>query len=253
MTKVLSVLKSIRVEFLIVFIFVLTVQNFVGKTITGDGVGYYEYLPSIFIHHDINRHQLPESGLKDFEKRVKPFGVYVDYYGHKVDKYPCGTALLQSPFFLFVRGTHDLQGNAGDGYQTPFHWAIFFAAIFYLFLALIFLKKLLELYGIKRTTIILTQFLMVFATSVTQYASSNAAFSHVYSLFAITAFLYFGKQYFERVNLKSFVWACFFLGLIVILRQVNVIILLFVPFLARGNRKIKGRRFCCFPPACDAA
>lgn len=252
MTKIRSFVKFIGAEILIVLLFVISLNNYLDdpvktiKPISGDGIGYYEYLPSIFIHHDINRHQLSENELTDFEKRVKPFGVYVDYFGHKVDKYPCGTALLQSPFFLFVSGTHNLQGNANDGYQTPFQHAVFYAALFYLFLALIFLKKILKRYDIERTTIILTQFLMVFATSVTQYASSNAAFSHVYSLFAITAFLYFGKQYFERVNLKSFVWACFFWGLVVILRQVNVIILFFVPFLAGSIEKLKEGVFAVF-------
>ena len=69
MQKILAILKSIINELLIVFILIILINNFIGNvdiTIKADGIGYYDYLPSIFIHHDINRHTLKE--IKEPEK-----------------------------------------------------------------------------------------------------------------------------------------------------------------------------------------
>ena len=231
--------KSFKTELIILLFFVLLLNNFVGKTITGDGVGYYEYLPSLFIHHDINRKDISEQSKNDFFKRVKKYGVYVDYEEHILNKYPCGVAVLQSPFFLVTKLFTKMNGNHDDGYQEPFHAAIFYAAIFYLFITLLLLKGLLNYYKLNNKSITLIQVLLVFSTSVTQYASSNSAFSHVYSLFAITAFLFFAKRFFVTIDVSNFLWACVVLGLIIILRQINILIFLFLPFIAGSWYSLK--------------
>jgi hypothetical protein len=79
---------------------------------------------------------------------------------------------------------------------------------------------------------------MVLATPVTIYANKEAGFSHVYSLFAITAFIYYIRSYFISGKGKDFVIAAILMGLIVILRQVNLMILLFVPFLAGSYKNL---------------
>jgi hypothetical protein len=102
-----------------------------------------------------------------------------------------------------------------------------------------FLKKLLELYKVKKNAIILCQLLFVFATSLTNYVNFDAGYSHIYSLVTITAFLYFLKSYFTGRNLNHFFVACVLFGLILLLRQVNLIILFFIPFLAGSFENLK--------------
>lgn len=227
-------------EFIIVLVFALLVQNnFVGKTITGDGIGYYDYLPSTFIYKDIFRKNYSEEEKSAFKKRTENFGFYLSYDGHYVNRYPGGTAILQMPFFFGARiFAENGENSVNDGYQKEYHFAIFVAALFYLLLSLLFIRKLLLLYHIKGAAIYFSQLLLLFSTSVTQYASSNAAFSHVYSLFAITAFLYFTKKYFNEKNLYSFLYASIFLGLVVIIRNINAVIILFVPFLAGSQKNL---------------
>ena len=240
MKKLLNLIKPVISELVIVLLFALAANNFVGDTITGDGAGYYEYLPSVFIHNDLVRINMTDQEKDEFIKRVDHFGFYSEQGEHWVNRYPCGTAVLESPFFLITWMVTDMQGIDSDGYQKPFHRSIYFAAIFYLFLSLLFLKKVLVLYRVNRLSIVLSQVLLVFSTSVTQYATSNAAFSHIYSLFAITAFIFFAKKYFQYKRVNFYLYACLFLGLIVILRQVNGLSILFVPFLAGswGNFKV---------------
>ncbi len=236
------ILKSLIIEAFIIFTYIFLINNYIGNvdnTINADGIGYYDYLPSIFIHNDLIRKDIPIQEDSSAYNRINALGVYVDYEGYKVNKYPSGTALLQLPFFIFTYLTTDLKDADKDGYQRPFQKTVFHAALFYLFLSIIFLRKTLEQFEIKKYSIVFAQVLLVLATSVTSYANFDAGFSHVYSLFAITAFLYFVKSYFNHRDHNQFLLACLFLGLILLLRQINVLIILFIPFLAGSVSNLK--------------
>jgi len=233
---------AIIVEVFIIFCLIFLINNyFINEkvTIKSDGVGYYEYLPSIFIHHDFVRKDIVNQNNPHIYDRFDPITLYVDVDGHKVNKCPCGTAILEFPFFAWALITTHLEGNYNDGYQFPFQVAIFYAAIFYLFLSIFFLRKILELYNVKRPIIIFSQVIFVFATSLTNYVSYDPSYSHIYSLVTMTAFIYFIKSYFTRYNINHFILACLTFGLILLLRQINIIILLFVPFLAGSFEKLK--------------
>ncbi len=228
-------LKYLLPEIIILLLFIIFIRSDQMKTtvvIKADAIGYYDYLPSIFIHHDFLRKDKPFRIDSAFYNRIDRKGVYVSYKGFKVDKYPVGTALLQWPFFYVAYLTTPSVRNSDSGYQKPFQRAILYATLFYLFLGIFFLRKTLELYDIKKSIIIFSQILLVFATGVTNYANFDAGFSHVYSLFAITAFFYFVRSFFIKNRLKYFILASIFWGLILLIRQINIVVLLFVPFLA---------------------
>jgi len=238
---ILKFLKTIIAELVIVSLYLFIINNYIGKTdktINADGIGYYDYLPSIFIYKDINRKDISITDDSLLYQRINSLGVYVECENYKVDKYPCGTALLQLPFFATTCLITN-RANDNDGYQSPFQKTVFHAAIFYLLLSIFFLKKLLKLYDIKGYAIFFAQLLLVFATNAAYYSHFDASFSHIYSLFAITAFFYFAKMYFKYQNIKHFVIACIFIGLILILRQTNIISILFIPFLAGSFKNLK--------------
>ncbi len=227
-----SEVKQIIFEIFLFVLFLIQGLNYTNKTISGDGVGYYEYLPSIFIHNDFVKKNSSDEEIADFIERTKNFGVYNKIDDKWVNKYPCGTALLESPFFFIAKILTPTENSYEDGYQKPFHQAIYLAAVFYVLLSIVFLRKLLSLYGFKLFTICFSQILMILSTSIVQYATLNASFSHIFSLFAITAFMYFIKLFFSQLNNRAFLIACILLGTIIIIRQINGFIILFVPFLA---------------------
>ncbi len=239
-------LISLLPEFIIISLFVLFVQTNPMKTkaiIKADAVGYYDYLPSFFIYHDLIRKDKPFRKDSVLYNRIDKKGVYVNYKGFKVDKYPVGTALLQWPFFYVAYLTTKPDSTGNYGYQKPFQQAVAYSTLFYLFLAIFFLRKILELYDIKKPIIIFLQILLVFATGVTNYAHFDAGFSHVYSLFAITAFFYFVRRFFVKNRWKDFIFAALFLGLILLLRQINILVLFFIPFLAGSYENLKKGAF----------
>jgi hypothetical protein len=240
--QVSKLIRSIFGELCVLFIYVFLINNYIGtvdQTIKSDGQGYYDYLPSIFIHRDLVRKDVGVQNDTLRFSRIKSLSVYIDYDAHKVNKYPCGTAFLQLPFFIYTYFTTIDNGDDQDGYQSPYQKTIFHATLFYLFLSIFFLKKILNLYQIEQWVIFISQLLLVLATNVTHYANMEASFSHIYSLFAITAFFYFTKSYFLSIKLNYFLLSCLFLGLILLIRQINIISVLFIPFLAGSYSDLK--------------
>ena len=226
---------------IIIFGFIFSINNYIGnveKTINADGIGYFDYLPSIFFHNDfIRKNENQVENIKLYE-RINHTGVYVDYGNFKVNKYPCGTAVLQLPFFTFACLTTELEGIEYDGYQKSFQKIVFYAAIFYLFISLFILKRILLLFQIKSSTILFCQLFLVFATSLTHYTNADAGFSHVYSVFAVSFFVYLTKLFFVKENIKYFILACVSLGLIFILRNPNILIVFFIPFIAGSKQSL---------------
>lgn len=228
-------------ETILVLLYVFLVSVYIGNVdekFKGDGKGYYDYLPSIFIQHDLVRKDLPLSESPKVYDRITKTGVYVTFKDHMVNMYPCGTALLELPFFMVTWPISELKGDHADGYGLPFQRTIYLAALFYVFLSLIFLKKVLKTYQVRPGIVTFSQLLMVLATPVTIYANKEAGFSHVYSMFAVTAFIYYIRSFFIFKKGKDFLVAALLLGLIIILRQVNLMIILFVPFLAGSYKNL---------------
>src|SRR5688500_10363781 len=113
--KVIGVIRSIVWRFLgealLIFLLLFTFNNYTGyskETITADGMGYYDYLPALFIHHDLPG--VAEDGSAVVSERIRSHICYFDYQGKKLDKYPSGTALLIAPFFAVA---HSMAASLG--------------------------------------------------------------------------------------------------------------------------------------------
>ncbi|WP_018341826.1 hypothetical protein [Cytophaga aurantiaca] len=240
--KIIAFIRKIYIEAIIVLLLALCINIILGNSkdkIHSDGIGYYEYLPSIIIFHDLYRKDIPWNDSSELYKRIESKRHYKYHNDYKVNKYSCGTALLQAPFFLITYSIFNLDHTYKDGYQQVFHETIGLSAFFYLFLTLCLLKGLLQLYEIKKDIIIFSQLILVFSTSVIAYVSMDASFSHIYSLCAITAFLYITKKYFLYKHKKLILIAGILVGLIMLLRPVNFLTLLFLPFLAASGKNLK--------------
>lgn len=202
--------------------------------INADGRGYYEYLPALFIYNDI-RYNYLDTLETDYYKPEQTSQYYVNSaFENKVNKYFAGTAFLQSPFFAFAhfKTKSQLSEYSADGFSKPYQRSIFYSGIFYLFLGLVFIRKLLETYTIKWWWIVAFQVFTLFNTSLITYSLYDPAYSHVYSFAIISGFLFFVRKYFLTKNSSFILLAFLFLGIILILRPVNLLVILFIPFLA---------------------
>ena len=187
------------------------------QTITSDGIGYYSYLPYTFLNNTIDK-QKPD---KRFFNEIN---------GKGVNKYYLGTAVAMYPFFelgcLFENKAKPI-----TGFEAPYQRAISFAALFYLLGGLLFLRGLLRKLEFEELHISIALLLIFFGTNLLAYSVLFPSMSHIYSFFFISGFLFFVKKYPDNQGITSFLWGMFFLGMIILIRPLNGIVIFVVPFL----------------------
>ena len=201
--------------------------------ITSDGKGYYAYLPATIIYHDYN------FGFFDtIEKKYYDQDTKYDYRtgadGKVIDKYFCGVSVLQLPFFLVAHSITKISGGTADGYSKWYAIFMNLAAIFYLGIGLIYLRKLLKMFGAENGISSFVLAVIVFATNLFYYTVFEPCMSHVYSFAMISIFLVYAKKWMDAGRKKYILYIAFLLGAIIIIRPVNGMIILALPFLA-GN------------------
>jgi hypothetical protein len=197
-----------------------------GPPIRSDGYGYYAYLTSIFIDHDLGlasaRAHIPVGTLDQY-------GIAeIDHSGRYIDRYSIGTALLQMPFFLAAHTTAGFFGFKRDGYSSPYQVANTASAIVYLCVGCFFLYAACRIHFAKVVSAS-TCLLIVFATNVFHYATYDASFSHVYQFSLLSICTWLGMRY-EKADDRGQTVLCVafgvITGLITLTRLTNAIVLL---------------------------
>ena len=161
----------------------------------GDSWGYYVHLPATFIYHDLGDYTQSFEAVKKYDAslpdpKIDKYGVRPTPIGKFAVKYSQGLALLFVPFFaaahLFCRLT---AVYPADGFSLPYMLANGLAVLFYVFLGLFYLKKLLNRFYTEGVawTIILT---LAVATNLFYFTTYNIVMSHA-PLFSCYCFLLF--------------------------------------------------------------
>jgi len=207
--------------------------------VEADAKGYYAYLPAVFIYHDLN------FGFFDSIEKEKYFDrhLYYDYRafanGKVISKYYAGTAVVEMPFFLIAHGLSKILNYETDGYSKLYPVLINIAALFYLLIGLIFLNRIMTAYGIKEWVKSLTLFAAVFGTNLFYYVVGEPGMSHIFSFAFIAMFYYYSRQYFASANSRYIPALAIILGMIVLIRPVNGLIVLIWPFAAGSFQQLK--------------
>lgn len=196
-----------------------------------DAKGYYAYLPAVFIYHDLN------FGFFDHIEKEKYYNVntYYDYRigwkNHVIDKYYIGVAVAQMPFFFISHGLTLLTGKEADGYSYWYPVGVNLAAIFYGLAGLYCLYRWLRLKSISDTAALWAVVICCVGTHLFYYIIGEGGMSHVYSFFFINLWLLITSIFLIELKSKWLLLSSLVLGMIVILRPVNGLIVLGLPML----------------------
>ncbi|HEX9159748.1 MAG TPA: hypothetical protein VF835_05930 [Rhizomicrobium sp.] len=153
--------------------------------IRSDGYGYYAYLTSVFVDHDLTmktamayrRMNVPLAPVAPAWTGIAPYAPT----GRLLDKYTLGTALLQTPFFLAAQLWATLARS--PPYSPPYQFANVLSAIFFLaFGTCLLVRSLVRTFA--PAIAILSAAGVIFGTSLFHDATFITSFSHVYSYFA---------------------------------------------------------------------
>ncbi len=209
------------------FIFHLAGKNYTDpyqKPIAGDAQAYYAYLPAVFIYADfsygfideINEKHYPKSLQKSF---LKPNGT------GKVNKTFPGVALLYLPFFLIAHALAIVFGLDADGYSTIYQVLFDVGLWFYLFLGLVFLKKVLLFFKFSVLNTNLTTLILCLGTNLFFYSVYDQSVTHVYNFFLANVFVFMLLKFKENGQYKFLGLALFVLCLLGITRPTNILVL----------------------------
>lgn len=197
---------------------------------TWDALGYYIYLPSIFIYEDV--HDLkwfPEvdstyqlSGGEFYQASQQENGQYVF-------KYLGGVSLMQAPFFAMAHLYAQNSDHKADGFSSPYQYAIIWGAIIWFILGLWILRKVLLEYFSESTTAI-TLILVVGATNLIQYVGVEGAMSHAYIFPLYAIVLWWTLLWHKKPKKKYAIGLGFIIGLATISRPTELI-MVFIPIL----------------------
>jgi len=191
-----------------------------------DETGYYLYLPSFFIYHDIGYLKFyPKIVEKYYINDNREYGLYKEPTGYRLDKYAIGTSILEMPFFLAAHLYCSLypKDYPPDGYSEPYMLTFVLATVFWVIAGLFVLRKFLLRY-FTDAAVTVTILLLAFATNIYFYTVFDTGMSHTFS-FALFCFLLAATdRWYDNERIINVLLMGFLLGLIVITRPTNIVV-----------------------------
>jgi hypothetical protein len=238
----------------LLFLFLLTLP-LANPWVRGDGVGYYAYLRSALIDHDLRFEndylQANESFvLSKVDAQGKLLPSLFTKTGYVQNHFSVGPAILWAPVMLVVHWAVVMASHLGahvaaDGYSRPYLLAMAVTTAFYGFLSLFLTFQIARKFFDEQLAFIATVGIWM-ASSLPIYMYFNPSWSHAHSAFAVALFLWYWER--TRGWRKTGQWAILGLtaGLMGNVYYPNAILLIFpaleVAHLLRANEREPGRR-----------
>lgn len=165
-----------------------------------DEAGYYVYLPATFLYQwDASRFPARVDANLDHGFTVTPEDNLI------WSKYPVGVSMLEAPFFGLACLHAWIAGEPVNGFSPPFFIWMGFSSLFYGILGLYLLSKICrKLFPDFSERWML--FLLFGGTSWLYYAIVRPGFSHIYSFFWITAFIYAYQHFISTKKGAGWIW-----------------------------------------------
>ncbi|MCH2225271.1 MAG: hypothetical protein MK066_10930, partial [Crocinitomicaceae bacterium] len=200
------------------------------RIINYDVISYYGYLPAYFIYDDVTL-QNPNHKFSEYEHNFW----LLDVDGKKFFKTSMGMSIVYSPFFLvadvYARNTLGVEPN---GYSYPYTFALAMSSLFYFWLGLWFLRKILRRFFDAKTT----GFTLLFVglgTNVYYYVILAVGMSHMYLFCFVSMFIYLMMHWFDKVTFWKTLVLGLLLGLMTLMRPIMIVLVLLPIFYGVSN------------------
>lgn len=192
-----------------------------------DGYGYYMYLPHFFNKRNLNITQESAQQLQnEYCDGIYAYQIIRTEKGNELNIYHLGLAFVELPGYVVGDVSARILGFKTDGFSKPYYIAFILNVLLFVFLGLLYLRKLLLLCFDEKITAI-TILALYFASNIyiTFYLQNDL--QHLY-LFALNAiFLYHTVLFIRNKSRKQLILSALFLGLTVAIRPTQVLLGLF--------------------------
>ena len=220
---------------LLFFLFIFTLP-LVNPWVRGDGVGYYAYLRSALIDHDLRFENDYLAANESFlMSRVDAQGhLLPSLYtktGYVANHFSVGPAILWAPVMIAVHGLVLLARQFGvhvaaNGYSHPYLLAMAVTTAGYGFLSLFLAFRMARKYFHERWALLATLGIW-FASSVPIYMYFNPSWSHSFSAFSVSLFLWYWERTRDRRTTGQWAILGLLAGLMGNVYYPNAIVLIF--------------------------
>ncbi len=198
----------------------------------GDPLGYYSYLPAAFIYDDLPTLKQTNLARSNHLERSFNENYYEDQLivstaetGNKVIKYTCGLAIMIAPFFALAHFSAPILDYSPDGFSLIYRFAHYFSGFFYGLLGLCLLRNLLLRWFEDKITA-WTLLLLAFGTNLFFFTTYHSAMAHATLFFLHILVLDQTVRLYENQQWRNVICLGIALGLIILIRPVEIIIAL---------------------------
>lgn len=194
------------------------------STISWDVSGYYMYLPALFIYKDIKRCTFKDSILSKYNPTPDFQQAFVHQKsGNYVMKYASGQAITMLPFFIMAHIYCKLYTiHTADGFSYPYQIFIGIGMLFYSFLGLFILRKILLSY-FKDNTVSILLLCYVVGTNYLNYSSIDQAMTHSVLFTVYCIIIYHSIMFNITPTYRSAIFIGILVGLATLIRPTDII------------------------------
>lgn len=193
------------------------------QVIVWDVTSYYGYLPALFIHHDLSLN-FTESDKKGYADRME-FWPEMAPNGAKLIKMTMGMAFMYAPFFLIAHVLASILNFSANGFSQPYHFMVGIACLFYVFVGLWYLQKILLRYFSDQISAC-TLLVIALGTNLFYYVTCEPGMSHPFSFALFAIFIYYSILWHHHHKFRYVVICGLAAGLITLIRPTNVTVFL---------------------------
>jgi hypothetical protein len=176
-----------RWRWILAFVAVLLLALTFRPVVEGDGVGYYTYLHAVFVSHSLDFANEYSAALASHTPLYVPLVTTRTATGHLADFFPVGPAILSAPAYLIALGLHS---SGEPQYGSPFVEAFTLASLLYGLIALGLCYRLASAVVMNRRAALIGLVGATLATPLVYYLLTDPSYSHTFSVFCVSAFLY---------------------------------------------------------------
>lgn len=244
MNRFLPILKNPLLWFALLLAYFTVDNNLLEgefkNVIRSDGRGYYAYLPAVFMYNDPTFEASLEAETRNAQPNFNQYYLYQNEEGRKFNKYFPGIAVMQAPFFGAGCLAALVSGAPVDGYSEPFELAFLLGSLFYSLMGLWVLYRCIQLRFPDMKTVAPWLVIGLYtATTLLMYNTVTLGLSHHYSFFLFGLFAYLILKFKDSEKQKYVIGIGLTLGLIVLVRPTNLLIVLTIPLLFEDWNDLK--------------
>jgi len=155
--------------------------------VEGDGVGYFAYLHAVLVRHSLDFASEYAAATAAHIPLFLPLFSAPGANGQLADFFPVGSAVLSAPAYLVALALHS---SGEPQFGSPFVEAFTLASLFYALIALAICYRLAASVVVSRRAALIGVLGATFATPLVYYMLSEPSYSHTFSVFCVSAFLY---------------------------------------------------------------